>query len=132
MNEFEQCIDEWAERCREAQAECRRIEVLNATLQATLAEREAQLESALAEQRVLDSKYVDERAAKCTAQDEADQYYKCLQIEKYEHAAALTERDAARQDAARLREALYAIACKNEPFEREDMIDFAQRALKGA
>lgn len=42
------------------------------------------------------------------------------------------ERDHARQDAARLREALYAIACKNEPFEREDMIDFAQRALKGA
>lgn len=48
-----------------------------------------------AEQRVLDAKYVDERAARMKAEDDADQYYKCLQIEKGEHARALQDRDTA-------------------------------------
>jgi len=44
MNAFEQCISEWADRCREAQAECRRIEVVNAQLQARVKELENEVE----------------------------------------------------------------------------------------
>lgn len=69
----------------------------------------ARLDAALAEQAVLDAKYVDERAAKDSAISEADQYFKCLQIEKHEHAVAIKERDELRRQ---LDESELLKACK--------------------
>lgn len=88
--------------CRAEKAE-QQLQAIQATvgetefaLRARVAELEKERDAALAEQAVLDAKYVDERAAKDAAYADVDQYYKCLQIEKREHAVSLTERDALR------------------------------------
>lgn len=116
-----------------------------ATLQATLAAREARIEELES-----DDYYLLWLEAK--DREFADHNYQCLLAEEREHAKALKERDAAVQDAGRLKEALSGCVASlsvyvnggnpASPYKNganpcyvlgsREALDQAQRALKGA
>lgn len=100
MNEFEQCISDWADRVAERDKAI-------AILQATLAARERRV--ALLEEYQKRCEGIEDNLAKSIAENEQ----------------LAVERDTARQDAARLREAAHNLTCA---VCKMDM----QRALKGA